>query len=635
MPFSAQLSTAVFRTSRAIGIAAGLLACLLVATVALLAWHDHSAVRERTEQELRSETHRIVTHADRTLEAAELAMEMLAERFATQDWEKLRDASTVGRALRHTTRRLPQVGEIWLVDQNGYLQSLSAGATATPEVDLFDRAYWRVHGIDRYGRAFLSRPLRDRLEGREMNVMSLPIYAGAHSFRGVIAASLTPRYYEPLIAPAVDCQGCGIALVRNDGVVLVATAAVATVEWVDGQGPGSPDAPPSERFAAERQRFMAEGSPEGALSVSEASSRYPFRVISIAPDDLVTARWLHQTAPTFALGACALALLLVGAWVLVRMAAEQERHAAAARDAADSLAMAKAEAEEKQRTEAEAREEAANANRAKSDFLAMMSHELRTPLNAVLGFSEVIAKQAFGRAAVDRYSDYARHINESGQHLLSLINDILDLSKIEAGRLEMDPRPIDLPETIAAAIELVGRKSGSGVVPVHAKVAPLVVVADHRAVTQIIVNLVGNALKFTESGEIRVYADRRGDDLELEISDTGPGMDPDQVRRALEPFCQVDMSLSRRHEGTGLGLPITERLIESMGGGMTIDSEPGSGTTVTVRLPVEVAEATPVNASTSAGPADGAGGPAASLCKPALPSLPGEPSNSPTLGALR
>jgi signal transduction histidine kinase len=296
-------------------------------------------------------------------------------------------------------------------------------------------------------------------------------------------------------------------------------------------------------------------------------------------------------------------LLGLGGWSLRRMAIAQEQSAATAREAIHRLAEAKAAAEDRQHAEAAARREAAEANRAKSEFLAMMSHELRTPLNAILGFSEVIAGQTLGKEASDRYSDYAQNIHDSGQHLLALINDILDLSRIEAGRVDLDPVPIDLGEIIETVTTLVSRRRGRAAIPIRREILAPVVVLDERAAKQILVNLVGNAVKFTEAGEVGIAARWRDGWLQIVVADTGPGMDVEEVRRAREPFCQVDMSLARRHEGTGLGLPITERLVALLGGTMEIDSTPGVGTTVTVRLPAAAYTGAPAAIAPAPSPA--------------------------------
>ena len=239
-----------------------------------------------------------------------------------------------------------------------------------------------------------------------------------------------------------------------------------------------------------------------------------------------------------------------------------------------------------------AKEQAELANRSKSEFLANMSHELRTPLNAIIGFSEIVAGELFGPIGATRYVEYARDIHTSGIHLLSIISDILDLSKIEAGRRELTESAIDLHEAAESALRLVrGRAENSGVRLVNgiARNGAPHLVADERAVKQILLNLLSNAVKFTpDGGRVAVAAELRDDgSLAVSVDDTGIGIAPENIPRALAPFSQVDSTLTRRYEGTGLGLPLVKSLIELHDGTLEIDSEEGKGTLATVVFPAQ------------------------------------------------
>ena len=239
-----------------------------------------------------------------------------------------------------------------------------------------------------------------------------------------------------------------------------------------------------------------------------------------------------------------------------------------------------------------AKEQAELANRTKSEFLANMSHELRTPLNAIIGFSEIVAGELFGPIGAPRYVEYAHDIHTSGIHLLSIISDILDLSKIEAGRRELTESAIDLYDAAESSLRLVrGRAENSGVRLVNGIVrgaAPRLL-ADERAVKQILLNLLSNAVKFTpEGGRVAVGAELRSDgSLAVSVDDTGIGIAPENIPRALAPFSQVDSSLTRRYEGTGLGLPLVKSLIELHGGTLQLESEEGKGTVATIVFPAE------------------------------------------------
>ncbi|MCC6471769.1 MAG: PAS-domain containing protein [Alphaproteobacteria bacterium] len=235
-----------------------------------------------------------------------------------------------------------------------------------------------------------------------------------------------------------------------------------------------------------------------------------------------------------------------------------------------------------------AKDLAETANRTKSEFLANMSHELRTPLNAIIGFAEVIQMQMHGPHAGDRYAGYATDVVDSARHLLDVINDILDMSKIEAGRYTIDLQDIAIAELIGACIKVVaGRAEANGIAiatSVETDLPP--VRLDPRAIKQVLLNLLSNAVKFTPRGGTVTIGARRDDaGMVVFVADTGIGIPPDQVARVTDPFHQVDSSLERKHEGTGLGLSICRRLVELHGGRLDIASAPGAGTTVSVRLP--------------------------------------------------
>ena len=238
---------------------------------------------------------------------------------------------------------------------------------------------------------------------------------------------------------------------------------------------------------------------------------------------------------------------------------------------------------------AEARDTADLANRAKSEFLANMSHELRTPLNAVMGFSEVIKNELFGPVGTAQYIDCAGDIYTSGAHLLEIINDILDLSKIEAGRLELSAERVDLREVADAVMRLVRpRAEADGVILVNGLTAGLPNLdADKRKLKQMLLNLLSNAVKFTpESGTVDLNAFVREDGgLTVCVRDTGIGIDPDQFDVVLSPFGQIDSALAREHQGTGLGLPLVKALVEAHEGSIELDSAVGRGTEVSLHFP--------------------------------------------------
>jgi two-component system cell cycle sensor histidine kinase PleC len=228
------------------------------------------------------------------------------------------------------------------------------------------------------------------------------------------------------------------------------------------------------------------------------------------------------------------------------------------------------------------------ANAAKSRFLATMSHELRTPLNAILGFSEIIEAQMYGPAGDTRYVDYAKHIHHSGAHLLSLIREILDLSKIEAGKMELHCEAIAVNDLIEEAREL-SRADANHILMVKVEDGLPALYADRRAALQMMLNLLSNAVKFTPKGQtIFATATMRADGgMTLAVRDTGCGIAKEDIPRALAVYSQVDNPHVRRHDGTGLGLPIVQALVKLHGGIFELESEVGRGTTVSLHFPAE------------------------------------------------
>ena len=228
------------------------------------------------------------------------------------------------------------------------------------------------------------------------------------------------------------------------------------------------------------------------------------------------------------------------------------------------------------------------ANRTKTEFLANMSHELRTPLNAIIGFAEVIKDEMFGPVGLNKYADYAGDIHSSGRHLLDLINDILDLSKLEAGKLELREEKVALRTVVEDCLTLVRNRAQKSDVMLATEIEPRLprLVCDERALKQVLLNFLTNAVKFTPAGgRVTTGVNRAKDGLAIWVRDTGIGMKETDIAVALAAFGQIDSKLARQHQGTGLGLPISRSLIELHGGTLTVESAPGKGTTMTATFP--------------------------------------------------
>ena len=264
---------------------------------------------------------------------------------------------------------------------------------------------------------------------------------------------------------------------------------------------------------------------------------------------------------------------------LERRQLQEERRAAH-----EALQRAKEEAEA-------ARSLAEAASQAKSEFLATMSHELRTPLNAVIGFSQIMMGETLGPIGCRQYRDYAKDIHDSGVHLLEIINDILDLSKAEAGKLELDEAWVDVRDAVAAACRLIGPRAARAQLSVVQQI-PMnlpALWADERKLKQILLNLVSNSVKFTPAGgriEVSAVLDAPSG-LSILVQDSGIGIPARDLERVLEPFVQVENSLTRSYQGSGLGLPLAAKMTELHGGKLSIASQLGRGTLVRLAFPVE------------------------------------------------
>jgi cell cycle sensor histidine kinase DivJ len=236
------------------------------------------------------------------------------------------------------------------------------------------------------------------------------------------------------------------------------------------------------------------------------------------------------------------------------------------------------------------RDEAESASRAKTQFLANMSHELRTPLNAVIGFSEILNRELFGSLGEGRYRDYARLIHESGEHLLNVVNDILDMSKIEAGKFKIVKEPFDVAPLVKSCCDLLRHTAEQRSLSLIMDVSPGIpeLPADKRACKQMLINLISNAIKFTDPGGwVRVSARRVDGNVEFSVADNGIGIAEADLPRLGNPFVQANNSYDRSYDGAGLGLSVVKGLAKLHGGRLELKSSLGEGTLATILLPLD------------------------------------------------
>lgn len=246
---------------------------------------------------------------------------------------------------------------------------------------------------------------------------------------------------------------------------------------------------------------------------------------------------------------------------------------------------------------AKERDRAERASRVKSEFLSSMSHELRTPLNAIIGFSECILHSLHGPLGSTRYHEYAGDIRDSGLHLLDIVNDILDISKVEAGKFELDEANVDIGQLLQSCCRLIRERSASAGVSLTTEISGSLpwFRADERRLKQVIINLLSNAIKFTfPGGSVHIEASNNKKGLRISVKDTGIGMKPEDIEKALLPFTQIHNAQTRTHQGTGLGLPLSAAFMRLHEGGLQIESAPGEGTIVSILLPASRAVMLPV-----------------------------------------
>jgi signal transduction histidine kinase len=310
-------------------------------------------------------------------------------------------------------------------------------------------------------------------------------------------------------------------------------------------------------------------------------------------DPLIPATTGLLAPDTLAIAIAAIAVLILGLGMITaivdhHLADRAANEAQRLRAHVAELEATKAELEQSLRDRAAALSKADMASRSKSAFLAAMSHELRTPLNAIIGFSEVMSLQAFGPIGNSQYQTYARDIHASGTHLLSLISDILDISRLEAGKAELHEEPVHLHDLVADCVRMVERQAEKAGLTLSSKVSadlPRVFV-DERRIKQVLLNLLSNAVKFTPpGGEVSVSARVEPEGLFLEVADTGIGIAPDGIARAFESFGQIDSTIARHHQGAGLGLPLARQLMELHDGRLELESVVSVGTTAIAFLP--------------------------------------------------
>jgi two-component system cell cycle sensor histidine kinase PleC len=468
--------------------------------------------------------------------------------------------------LRRQLAETPVARALLVIGPDG----MSRVATNLPDpykpVDLSDRPYFRHHLDAAASPLFVSGVIQSRNDDRWIMVLSRRIETPDGRFAGVVAATINLEHLSTVIKAAARTSTDTALLVMPDGTILART-------------------PDHDRFVGQslasnpdfgRIRTQPSGSGDTVSFLDGRHRLYAFHaaphhpVIAIASHDqsAVLKEWRRHGIMI------ALAAMLVAS-VIATLTLLLIRQLRRMDDTLDELARSRLAADA--------------ASHAKSSFLANMSHELRTPLNAIIGFSDALLTGFPDHSCRPRCHEYLGHVQSSGHLLLALINDILDLSKIEAGRMEIDAVPTAIMPLVRECGEIIRmRAEHKGItLTIAGHDGDLTATADPRRLRQILLNLLSNAVKFTpEGGRVILEADSDGHQLILTVNDTGTGMSAEEITVALTPFGQNPSEVAKAEAGTGLGLPLSKRLAEMHGGALSVTSIPGRGTTVTVTIPL-------------------------------------------------
>jgi signal transduction histidine kinase len=491
--------------------------------------------------------------------------------------------------LQDKVSTLAQLDSISILTNDGELINTSRSWPVL-KINVADRDYVQAlvnnSGLD----SFLSEPVLNRISNTWTIFLAQRVRAPNGTFVGIVIGAITMSYFEDFYGAILIENGSTVSLQRADGIMLARFPHSTTI----GKQFSSSD----KLLHGSISGISWQVSPIDGLMRIRAAHLVPgYSVLTLATqtEDAALAGWWH-IAELMALGALVCAIAIGVAAVVSGREWRQQM--------ALSLATANLRRQE-ERTEVMtiAKEAAEAADRSKSEFLANMSHELRTPLNAVLGFSEVIHQETFGPIGNKVYSEYAKDIHSSGTHLLNIINDILDLSKAAAGKLELSEEPVDIADIMVSVGHLVSHRVKDAEVTLSVTLPPagLTVHVDQRLLKQMMINLLSNACKFTKpNGKISCTVALTPTELTFVVTDTGIGISPENLARVLQPFVQVDSSLSRCKEGTGLGLSLVKTMVELHGGSLRLESTVGVGTTATLVLPAHRATIASVSDMTAA-----------------------------------
>jgi signal transduction histidine kinase len=556
---------------------------LLAIDVAVIVHLRQSELRD-AEGQLKTLSLILAEQAERSFQSVDLVLSSVAEHVAS---EGVTDSASFNEkmaghdlylSLREKISGLPQLDAVNLFSRDGDMIN-SSRSWPHAEIHIADRDFFKAVKADPKLKSYVTEPVQNRATGTWTMYLAHRVTGADGEFLGVILGAIELRYFEDFYRAISHGNASSVQIQRLDGMMLARFPSTDTIGKVFSN---------SQHLLRDGvSGEIREASPiDGQMRIKAAHrlTNYPVLALATETEEAALADW-RGIAGLMSLGAVGCAIsIIIAAFALGR---QWKQHA--------MLADAQAEIQLQEDLTAAfedmraAKEDAEMANRAKSEFLANMSHELRTPLNAVLGFSEVLVNEGFGPLGNERYRGYAQDIHASGTHLLGIINDILDLSKGASGKLELVEEWVDGREIVNAVCRLIRPRVERAKLSFSVKMPPgnLILYADERLLMQMLLNLLSNACKFTPADghiECSVSVDDAG--VTFAVTDTGIGIPAEDLERVLEPFAQIDSSLSRGQEGTGLGLALVKVMAELHGGRLHLASEIGRGTTASLILPL-------------------------------------------------
>ena len=557
-------------------VVAGIVVGAIIALVAVtLLIHLHAKATEQTQQTLSSLDTVLAEQTERSLDEVDLALKDTLTRLlqqhgpaSAQTIHQLYGGRVVTQLLRAESGGMPQLASVSLFDARGRLVN-SSDAAAPANLDISFRGYFQRTRDNRTPASFISEPVKFQSTSMAAVLMVRLLEAPDGSFAGLMTGAIPLDYFTNIYRDIYLGPGTAVSLFERDGLLLARYPSLPVVGTNVADRVSFPQALAHSAAGVVHSTGHILGKP--LFIATHALNDLPLAVNVIMTDERAYAGWRSEfigvaIALTVILGMIALLAVL------------------ASRHFASYVNLAEAQIETTRATEARARAEAMT--QAKSRFLANMSHELRTPLNAIIGFSEIIEAAMLGPLQ-QRYREYARDIRTAGAHLLEIVNDILDLSKAEANALKVGHQPLDVAAIVAEVDHIVRAQAERAKVSFDTRLDPDLppVMGDETRFRQILINLVSNALKFTPAGgSVTVSARKAAGHMLIEVKDTGIGMAEEDIPAALRPFEQLDNSIARKYEGTGLGLPLTKHLVELLGGRFSITSAVDKGTTVAIEF---------------------------------------------------